>query len=339
MLPRPHPLVIGHRGASGYRPEHTREAYELALALGAHAVEPDLVATRDGVLVVRHENEISGTTDVASHHEYADRRTTRLVDGREVTGWFTEDFTWDELRTLRARERLPRLRPLSASFDGRSPLLRLRDLLALLDAAAEARGSRPVLVAEVKHAAHFSAIGLPLDDLLAAELAGWAHEDDLVVESFEPLVLDRLRERAVPGRRVLLVEAAGAPADLVARDGSAAATYADHLTPYGLAALAHTLHGVSLDKGLLLADGGAGLARAVHAAGLDLYTWTVRPENAFLDPGHRRGDDPAGVGDWRGETRALLAAGVDGIFADHPDLVLDAIRDRASEAAPTLDAQ
>ncbi|WP_367882170.1 glycerophosphodiester phosphodiesterase family protein [Rathayibacter oskolensis] len=137
MLARPTPLVIGHRGASGYRPEHTRSAYDLALALGADAVEPDLVATRDGVLVLRHENEISGTTDVERRPEFADRRTTKRIEGRDVTGWFTEDFTWDELLRLRARERLAAVRPASATFDGQFPLLRFRDLLALLDRAAE----------------------------------------------------------------------------------------------------------------------------------------------------------------------------------------------------------
>ena len=169
------PLVIAHRGASGYRPEHTEAAYRLAFALGADAVEPDIVATKDGVLVVRHENEISGTTDVASHTEFAGRRTEKVIDGVALTGWFTEDFTWAELRTLRARERLPALRGLSASFDGLFPILRLRDVLRLVDRAEAPLDRELGDVAEIKHASYFESIGLPLDELFAAEVneAGW----------------------------------------------------------------------------------------------------------------------------------------------------------------------
>ena len=160
------PLIIGHRGASGYRPEHTRAAYELAFRLGADAVEPDIVATRDGVLVLRHENEISGTTDVASRPEFADRRTTKLIDGARLTGWFTEDFTWAELSTLRAVERLPQVRQASATFDGLEPILRLSDLLGIIDDASGQR--QRIMVAELKHATYFESIGLPLDELFAA---------------------------------------------------------------------------------------------------------------------------------------------------------------------------
>ena len=141
-MPRTRPLVIGHRGAPGYRPEHSRSSYDLALAMGVDAVEPDIVVSKDGVLVVRHENEISGTTDVADRPEFADRRTTKTVDGAELTGWFTEDFTWDELATLRCRERLPQLRPASASFDDEQPVLRLRDVLDLVRDAVARAGPR-----------------------------------------------------------------------------------------------------------------------------------------------------------------------------------------------------
>src|SRR5690606_17716300 len=150
-MPRRSPLVIGHRGAPGYRPEHSRSSYELALAMGVDAVEPDVVATRDGVLVVRHENEISGTTDVADRPEFAARRTTKRIDGQALTGWFTEDFTWDELSTLRTRERLPRLRPSSASFDDAQPILRLTDLLDLVRAGSDEHGREIGVVLEVKH--------------------------------------------------------------------------------------------------------------------------------------------------------------------------------------------
>ena len=160
-VPRKSPLVIGHRGAPGYRPEHSRSSYELALAMGVDAVEPDVVATKDGVLIVRHENEISGTTDVAEHPEFADRKTTKRVDGQALTGWFSEDFTWAELSTLRATERLGPLRQASASFDGRYPVIRLRELFEIIDDAAEASDRVLKMVAEFKHAAYFDGIGLP----------------------------------------------------------------------------------------------------------------------------------------------------------------------------------
>lgn len=231
------PLVIGHRGASGYRPEHTEAAYSLAFALGADAIEPDIVATRDGVLVVRHENEISGTTDVAAHAEFADRRTEKVIDGVALTGWFTEDFTWAELRTLRARERLPTLRSMSASFDGLFPILRLRDVFRLVDRLEAPLDRELGVVAEIKHASYFASIGLPLDELFAAEVneAGWnTGEGRLTIESFERTVLAQVHERGIFGRRVFLLEATGAPADLVAQSGDAATTYADFLTDLSL---------------------------------------------------------------------------------------------------------
>lgn len=314
------PLVIGHRGASGYRPEHTRAAYELAIALGADAVEPDIVATRDGVLVLRHENEISGTTDVAARPEFADRRTTKRVDGVAHTGWFTEDFTWAELSTLRAVERLPQLRQASSTFDGREPILRLRDLLELLDAAA-ARAGRPIaVVAELKHATHFASIGLPLDELVAGELRRWDDGGRIIVESFEQTVLGHLRERGLGGRFVYLLEARGSAPDLVARFGKKALPYAAQLTEAGLARLAKDVDGVSVDKALLVRPDGAALVARAHAAGLDVFTWTLRPENRFLAAPYRVGGSPRDWGDWRAEFAAVLATGVDGIFVDHPDL-------------------
>ena len=344
------PLVIGHRGASGYRPEHTRSAYELAFALGADAVEPDIVATRDGVLVLRHENEISGTTDVASRPEFAGRRTTREVDGAPLTGWFTEDFTWSELATLRARERLGALRQASASFDGRYPIIRLRDLFELVDAASDERRRVIRMVAEFKHASYFDALGLPLDELFAAELdaAGWGRGDErLIMESFEPTVLDRLGARGIRGARVFLIEASGAPWDLVVAEGRAAPKYDAFVTPEGLFGLAGRFDGVSIDKTRLLSGPpstngtpahrgnptgpapevpllGAELVDAAHAAGLEVYTWTLRPENRFLSKRFRRGSARAAYGDWFSEFTLVMGMGVDGVFVDHPDLGVEA---------------
>jgi glycerophosphoryl diester phosphodiesterase len=326
------PLVIGHRGAPGYRPEHTRASYRLAFALGADAVEPDIVVTRDGVLVVRHENEISGTTDVARHPDFADRRTTKEVDGVELTGWFTEDFTWDELATLRAVERLPELRQHSSTFDGTAPMLRLSELLQLVDDEASRLDRNIRLVAEVKHPSYFASIGMPLDELVADALSPWGDRDRLTVECFEQTVLGQLRDRGVSAEYIYLIDAAGAAADLVARSGSNATTFAEQLTDAGLAQLAESVDGVSVDKSLLLtgrpgADGGLAttdLVERAHRAGLRVFTWTLRPENRFLAPAHRRGSDSADWGDWRAEFDLVLGTGVDGMFADHPDLAVAA---------------
>lgn len=329
--------MIGHRGASGYRPEHTRAAYELAFALGVDAVEPDIVATKDGVLVLRHENEISGTTDVAAHPEFADRRTTKVIDGLALIGWFTEDFTWQELSTLRAIERLPALRQGSATFDGLGSILRLSDLLGIIDDGAR---DDLILVAEIKHATYFESIGLPLDELFAAEIAGWATPGNLIVESFEQTVLGLTRSRGIPGRYVFLAESSGSPADLVAAHGQEALAYSEHLTSAGLARLAEDVDGVSVDKSLLLRTDAAGavtgatdLVEHAHAAGLEIFTWTLRAENQFLATNLRRGSSARDYGDWLTEFRLILDTGVDGVFADQPDLVLEALREQAGVGA------
>ncbi|BDZ49147.1 glycerophosphoryl diester phosphodiesterase [Frondihabitans sucicola] len=328
------PIVIAHRGASGHRPEHGADAYRLAVELGADAIEPDIVATLDGVLVLRHENEISGTTDVADHTEFADRRTTKEVDGAAVTGWFTEDFTWAELSTLRIRERLPKLRPASAAHDGEGRIQRLGDLLDLLDAddVRSARGGAGVgLVAEIKHATYFESIGLPLDELVAAELtaSGWATDPRLTVESFERTVLGKLRARGVTGRSVYLLESSGAAADLVARSGSAAPQYLEQLEPAALAELASgadgaRIDGISLDKKMLIDAAGVAdpaLVARGHALGLDVFTWTVRPENSFVSKALRSSSHKADFGHWQTELARLVGTGVDGVFADYPELV------------------
>ena len=353
------PIVIGHRGASGHRPEHTRSAFNLAFALGADAVEPDLVATLDGVLVIRHENEISGTTDVATRAEFTARRREKYIDGTPVTGWFTEDFTWEELSTLRARERLPTLRQSNATFDDQQPILRLRDLFDLVDAAAEQTDRVLGIVAEIKHANYFAALGLPLSELFAAEVsaAGW-NTDRLTVESFEPSVLAQVRAQGVRGKRIFLLEDQGHPADQLAEYGAGALRYADHLTPDGLASLAggrpadrvaggarssmgsstatsdsgrdgRGIDGISVPKSLILEADAAGnvieasaLVDDAHAAGLEIYCWTLRPENKFLATVFQSGTRSADFGHWQSEFRVILDSGIDGGFADHPDLAV-----------------
>lgn len=337
--PRQTPLVIGHRGAPGYRPEHSRSSYELAFALGADSVEPDVVATKDGELVLRHENEISGTTDVAERAEFAHLRTTKTVDDTELTGWFTEDFTWAELSTLTVRERIPTIRPSSASFDGRQGILRLRDLVEIVDEASEAQGRGLGLTVEIKHATYFEEAGLPLDELVDAELTGlgWGTGRELIVESFEKTVLARLAARGLSAEYVYLVERSGAAADLVARDGASATSYAEELSDAGLDALVDVVDGVSADKALVLAledDGVANrttdLVSRLHERGLRAYSWTLRPENRFLVANFRRGSGDV-FGDWQSEFELILRSGIDGVFVDHPDLGVaarDALSDR-----------
>ncbi|WP_144876993.1 glycerophosphodiester phosphodiesterase family protein [Microbacterium sp. 1.5R] len=327
-MPRNSPLVIGHRGAPGYRPEHTRSSYELALEWGVDAVEPDVVATKDRVLVVRHENEISGTTDVALRPEFSDRRTTKRVDGEALTGWFTEDFTWEELSTLRCRERLAGVRPSSASFDGAEPILRLVDVLDIVREASVAHGREIGVVLEVKHATYFASIGMPLAPLIAAELrlAGWGDgELPLIVESFESTVLVELRDLGIPASYVYLIEAAGRPYDLAAVQGTHAPTYRATVAPRGLDELVGTVDGISVDKKMLLAKGDTIVADA-HARGLTVFTWTCRPENRFLAAEFRGRGGKDVFGDYEGEWAAIARTGVDGVFVDHPDLGIAVFR-------------
>ncbi|RKE59948.1 glycerophosphodiester phosphodiesterase family protein [Microbacterium sp. AG238] len=330
----PRPLVIGHRGAPGYLPEHTRSSYLLALENGVDAVEPDVVFSRDGVAIIRHENEIGTTTDVADHAEFAARRTTKTVDGAAVTGWFTEDFTWDELSRLRCRERLPQLRPDSARRDGAEPMLRLRDLFELVADFAEQSGRRPGIVVEIKHATFFESAGFDVAGLVGAEIE--AVRADLAglplwIESFELTILDRLADAGVAGTRIFLLEADGAPYDLVAAEGEHARCYRAWASPAGLDALRGRVAGVSLDKRMILdpaqgADGGRVLVDAAHERDLVVFTWTARPENAFLVRRHRRRGGRSAWGDYRAEWAELAASGVDGVFVDHPDLGVDAFR-------------
>ncbi|TDN87503.1 glycerophosphodiester phosphodiesterase family protein [Microbacterium sp. BK668] len=329
-MPRIRPLVIGHRGAPGYRPEHSRSSYDLALAMGVDAVEPDIVVSRDGVLVVRHENEIGSTTDVSTRPEFADRRTTKVVDGAELTGWFTEDFAWEELATLRCRERLPKIRESSASFDDQQSVLRLHDVLELVRGASLEQGREIGVVLEIKHATYFEGLGWDVASLVDAELRAsrWAGgELPLVIESFESTVLARVKERGIRGAYVYLLEASGSAFDLVAAHGKAAPTYRQTATPAGLDALAGVVDGISLDKRMILAPDRLGRAtgpsRVVadgHERGLQVFAWTCRPENAFLVPQFRTRGGAAAFGDWESEWAVIRDAGIDGVFVDHPDL-------------------
>lgn len=309
------PLIIAHRGASGDRPEHTLAAYELAILQGADFIEPDLVPTRDGVLVARHENEISGTTDVASRPEFANRRATRIIDGREITGWFAEDFTLTELRSLRARERLPELRAGNTRFDGLYPVPTFAEVAQLVRAMEQKTGRKIGIYPEIKHPAYFDEAGHDMVALLLAaiEEADLADATDHVfIQCFEIGPLERLAGLTqLP--LVQLVSSRGGPAD---RD----LTYAEMLSDEGLRGIAEYADAIGPDVDLVLDPEGAftGLVERAGAAGLKVHVWTIRRENAFLPERLRSGSDPASPGDMAGLLAELKQAGVRGLFTDHP---------------------
>jgi len=311
------PLVIAHRGASGYRPEHTLAAYELGARQGADYIEPDLVSTADGHLVARHENEISSTTDVAERPEFADRRTAKTIDGRAHSGFFAEDFTLAELRTLRARERIPDLRPANAEHDGRHPIPTFQEIIELAARLSEELG-RPVgIYPETKHPSYHRSIGLPLEPGLVAALRRNGLDRPgapVYVQSFEVENLRALRGEL----RVALVQLVGARADELA-------------TPAGLRAIAEYADAVGPGKERIVprdAEGASmaptSLVEEAHRAGLEVHPYTFRRENAFLPAELRSGDDPAAPGDLDAELRGFYAIGVDAVFSDFSDIASQA---------------
>ncbi|KTT97684.1 glycerophosphodiester phosphodiesterase [Sphingomonas sanguinis] len=312
------PIVIAHRGASGERPEHTLAAYDLAIREGADVIEPDLVPTKDGHLVARHENEISGTTDVASHPEFADRKTTKTIDGQTETGWFTEDFTLAELKTLRARERLPQLR--STAYDGQFQIPTLEEIIALAKQRTKDTGRTISIYPETKHPTYFASIGKGTDAALVAALtkAGWTTaEAPVFIQSFEVNNLKHLK--TMTGIRLIqLVAGEDGPAD------KAAPSYAAMMTPEGLKQVATYAWGIGPDKAMLWnGDAPTTLVADAHAAGLRVHPWTYRAENYFVRPAFRKGTDPKAHGDVAGEIRAALGQGIDGFFTDFPHIGIE----------------
>ncbi|HLL67446.1 MAG TPA: glycerophosphodiester phosphodiesterase [Micromonosporaceae bacterium] len=332
-------IVIAHRGASGYRPEHTLESYRLAIELGADYVEPDLVSTADGVLVARHENEIGTTTDVAAHPEFAARRTTRTVDGCPVTGWFTEDFTLAELKTLRARERLAGVRPHNKIYDDRFQVPTLTEIIALVRGESARRGRDIGIYPETKTPTYFRSLGLgleePLAEILRAEgLAGGAAK--VYLQSFEPSSLQRLRG-LVDCPLVQLIEADGRPYDRAGSDGPR--SYADLVTPAGLRWIATYASAIGVDKDVLAPrDSGGCLQPATpvvadaHRVGLGVHAWTFRAENRYLPTNFTIGTDPTAWGGLVAELRHYDRMGVDAVFTDFPDIAVAARSSRQSFA-------
>lgn len=337
----PTPTVIAHRGASALRPEHTLAAYQKAIDDGADIIEPDLVITRDGVLVARHENAIAilnadgsvkeATTDVMDRPEFAARKATKTIDGEAITGWFTEDFTLAELKTLRARERIPAQRPANVAYNGQFEVPTLQEIIDLAKAssAKAGRNGRAIgIYPETKHPTYFQSIGLPLEPPLLAllEKNGWNHKDAPVfVQSFEVASLQTIRKHSSV-RLVQLVAPSGRPYDFVAQGAANTRGYADLLTPAGLQQVATYANAIGPFKTLVVPvkDGVPGeptaLVARAHAAGLAVHIWTLRPENAFLPAGLKKAPATEGTvrGDSMAEIAAYLRADIDGFFTDDP---------------------
>jgi glycerophosphoryl diester phosphodiesterase len=317
------PVVIGHRGAPAYRPEHTTAGYELAIDLGAEMIEPDVVVSRDGVLVVRHESELSRSTDVSSRPEFADRRTSKVVESELCTGWFAEDFTLAELRTLRAVESMPEIRPLNTAYDGRFGILTLAEVIDLARRRSTTERQIRVL-AELKHPRWSAEQCLPMAELVADELRRLGATDaegPVVLQAFDPAILRDLRARlGEHGPRMVQLVDDDAAGDRM-------------VTPAGLREISTYAQGVgpSVQRVFLGRDGRpvarrSRLVEQAHRAQLAVFTWTLRAENAFLPAHLRIGDAPGAPGDALGAARRLLALGVDGLITDSPDQAVRAVR-------------
>jgi glycerophosphoryl diester phosphodiesterase len=326
------PVIIGHRGAPGYRPEHTLASYELAFRMGVNFVDVDLVPTKDGVLVARHEPEISGTTDVASHPEFASRKKTQVIDGVTTTGWFTQDFTLAELKTLRAVERIPANRPNNKLYNGRYQVATYQEILDLTKRLSRELHRTVGTYPEVKHSTYFASLGTPTEPKLVDILRrnGLDRPDaPVAIQSFEGSDLIELHKQLrVP--MLQLTSATGAPADFVAKGDPR--TYADLVTPAGLREVAKYAKFLGPDKSQIIPRDAAGnlaqptsLVADAHAAGLVVQPYTFRNENPFLPTNLRSSADPAAFGDVFSEEAAFFKAGVDGFFADQPDTALESL--------------
>lgn len=313
------PIVIGHRGASGYRPEHTLASYELAIDMGADYVEPDLVMTSDGVLVCRHENEIGGTTNVAQHPEFASRFTSKSVDGVNISGWFTEDFTLAELKTLRAKERIPGIRPQNTQNDGQFEVPTFQEFVNLVRAKETQTGRTIGIYPEIKHSTYFQGIGLAMEQPLVNALNsnGYTGPDAPVcIQSFEVANLQQLNSMTdVP--LVQLLNFGGRPWDFTVSGNPM--TYADLATAAGLDFINDYADGVGANKLYVIPRDAAGnllvptdFVDNAHLMDLLVHIWTMRTENVFLPTNFQ--DDPLG------EFRAYVLAGIDGFFTDQPDV-------------------
>ncbi|MBW4613411.1 MAG: glycerophosphodiester phosphodiesterase [Desmonostoc vinosum HA7617-LM4] len=322
------PIVIAHRGASGYRPEHTLAAYELAIALGADYIEPDLVTTKDGILIARHENEISQTTDVASHAEFAHRQTTKIIDGEIKTGWFTEDFTLAEIKTIKAQERIPQLRPQNIIYDGLFEIPTLQEIIDLVKSKSAEIGRIIGIYPETKHQTYFQSIGLSLEAPLLATLHANGYQGTnapVFIQSFEVSNLQALSTTTdLP--LVQLLNISGKPYDFTVSGD--VRTYADLVTVSELKEIARYAQAIGINKNLIVPQDNIGkllsptsLVTDAHAAGLLVHAWTFRNEDYFLPRDF--------LGNPQGEYELFFGLGIDGVFSDFVDIAVT-MRDRTS---------
>ncbi|PAJ77087.1 glycerophosphodiester phosphodiesterase [Burkholderia ubonensis] len=325
--------VVGHRGASALRPEHTLASYRKAIEDGADVIEPDLVSTRDGVLVARHENEISGTTNVSTLPQFASRKATKTIDGVPLTGWFTEDFTLAELKTLRARERIPQFRPANTAYNDQYEIPTFDEIVALAKQMSAQVGRTIHLYPETKHPTYFQSIGLPLEDRLVDALQKdpyTARTATIYIQSFEVANLKAIRNRigsSQPNWKLvqLMDDAAQRPYDFVKANDKR--TYGDLSTRDGMREVATYANGVGPYKASIIAVGADGTlqqptsyVRYAHEAGLVVHPYTFRPENNFL-PASLKDGGAASARNTAGSVReiqAYLRAGIDGFFTDDP---------------------
>lgn len=318
-------IIIAHRGASGERPEHTLAAYELAIDQGADYIEPDLVVTKDLVLVARHENELSGTTDVATRAEFEDRKRTKDIEGTVVSGWFAEDFTLAELRTLRVRERLPAIRPANARYDGLYQIPTFAEIVTLVRAKQAATGRTIGLYPELKHPTLLlEQAGIDSVDLLVRELQRYGLDkatSPVFVQVFEVQPLQRLNQ-LVDTPLVLLISSEGGPYD------EPGLRWTDMMTPTGLAAVAQYADGIGPYLGHVITAEGTptALVANAHSAGLKVHPWTLRKENGFLPPAMQTPGGPDAEGQWRMLFGAAIASGADGFFTDNVKELVELLR-------------
>ncbi len=322
------PLIIAHRGASGERPEHTLAAYELAIDLGADFIEPDLVVTKDLELVARHENELSDTTDVANHEEFETRHRTKNIEGQQVAGWFAEDFTLAELRTLRARERVGNIRPDSEAYNGLYQIPTFEEIVQLVRAKEAETGRTIGLYPELKHPTLIlEQEGIDMVDLLVRELRQFeldGADANVFVQIFEVSPLQRLNQR-VDTPLVLLIHPQGGPYD------EPDLRWAEMMSPTGLAEIAEYADGIGPGLSYLLdleTLEPTGLVAEAHAAGLTVHSWTLRKENGFLPASLQGAGGPSDDGQYERLWTAAIATGADGFFTDNTREFLELISDK-----------
>ncbi len=324
------PIIIAHRGASGYRPEHTLASYELAIDLGADYIEPDLVITKDGVLIARHENEISQTTDIANHPEFAHLKTTKVIDGEVKTGWFTEDFTIAEIKTLTAQERIPLLRPQNIAYNGIFPIPTFLEIIDLVKHKNQKDGWNIGIYPETKHPSYFQAIGLPLEPTLLLNLQ--EINFPVFIQSFEVSNLQELSQQTnLP--LVQLINDFGKPYDFIINNDPR--TYADLLSQKGLKEIAEYAQAIGVHKNLLIPQDNYGkllsptsLIIDAHAANLQVHAWTFRNEDFFL-PLNLQGNPQR-------EYELFFSLGLNGVFSDYPDMALNVIKAHRFESNESI---